>query len=64
LDYDNISRTVARLRAELNQIELENRSYFRKKNHKERETLNQRQRADRVQEIKAELERLMTQKIA
>jgi hypothetical protein len=64
VDYDNISRTVARLRAELNQIGLENRSYFRKKRHREGEALNQQRRADRVQEIKIELENLMTRKIA
>jgi len=64
VDYVHISRTVARLRAELNQIGLENRFYFMKKNHKEGEVLDHQRRADRVREIKVELERLMTRKIA
>jgi hypothetical protein len=64
VDYNNISRTVARLRAELNQIGLENRSYFRKKSHRESEILEQQRRADGAQEMKIELERLMTPKIA
>jgi hypothetical protein len=64
VDYSYISRTVARLRAELNQIGLENRFYFMKKNHKEGEVLDHQRRADRVREIKVELERLMTRKIA
>jgi len=59
-----ISRTVARLRAELNQIGLENRFYFKKKNHTESEMLDHQRRMDRVQEIKVELESLMTRKIA
>ena len=46
------------------QIGLENRFYFMKKNHKEGEVLDHQRRADRVREIKVELERLMTRKIA
>jgi len=64
VDYAHISRTVARLRAELNQIGLENRFYFTKKNHREGEILDHQRRADRVQEIKVELESLMNRKIA
>ena len=64
MDYAYISRTVARLRAELNQIGIENRFYFTKRHHSESEILDQQRRADRVQEIKIELENLMTQKIA
>jgi hypothetical protein len=64
VDYAHISRTVARLRAELNQIGLENRFYFTKKNHREGEILDHQRRADRVREIKVELESLMNRKIA
>jgi hypothetical protein len=64
VDYAHISRTIARLRAELNQIGLENRSYFGKKNHTESEMLDHQRRVDRVQEIKVELESLMIRKIA
>ena len=63
VDYANISRTVARLRAELNQIGLENRSYFRNKCHSEEERLDHQRRADRTQEVKIELENLMNWKI-
>jgi len=64
VDYAYISRTVARLRAELNQIGLENRFYFTKKNHREGEILDHQRRADRVREIKIELESVMIRKIA
>ena len=64
MDYAHISRTVARLRAELNQIGIENRFYFTKKNHSEGEIWDHQRRAERVQEIKIELESLMTRKIA
>ena len=64
MDYSYISRTVARVRAELNQIGIENRFYFTKRHHSEGEILDQQRRADRVQEIKIELENLMTRKIA
>jgi len=64
VDYAYISRTVARLRAELNQIGLENRFYFTKKNHREGEILDHQRRADRVREIKIELESVTIRKIA
>ena len=64
VDYAYISRTVARLRAELNQIGLENRFYFTKKHHREGERLDHQRRADRVREIKIELESVMIRKIA
>jgi hypothetical protein len=64
VDYAYISRTVARLRAELNQIGLENRFYFTKKNHREGEILDHQRRADRAREIKIELESVMIRKIA
>ncbi len=60
MNYAYISRTVARLRVELNQIGLENRSYFTKKRHGEGEILDHQLLTDRVQEIKIELEKLMT----
>jgi len=62
VDYADISRTVGRLRAELNLLGYENRNYFRKKSHNAREILNHQQRMDRVREIKVELERLMSRK--
>ena len=64
MDYAHISRTIARLRAELDQIGLENRFYFTTKNHREGEILDHQRRADRVRETKIELESLMTRKIA
>jgi hypothetical protein len=64
VDYAYISSTVARLRAELNQIGLENRLYFTKKHHSEGEILDHQRRADRVQEIKVELESLMIRETA
>ena len=62
--HDNMSRTVDRLRAELNLIGLKNHSYFRKKSHRRGENQEQQRRADRLKEIKIELEHLMIQKIA
>jgi len=64
MDHAYISRTVARLRAELDQIGLENRFYFTKKHHREGEIRDHQLLRDRVREIKIELERLMTRKIA
>ena len=64
MDYAYISLTVARLRVELNQIGLANRSYFTKTHHSKGEDLDHERRADRVHEIKIELESLMTRKIA
>ena len=64
MDYAYISQTVARLRAELKQIALENRFYLARKSHYEAEILDHERRAERVREIKIELERLMTRKIA
>jgi hypothetical protein len=62
--HDDISRTVDRLRAELNLIGLKNHSYFRKKSHRRGENQEQQRRADRLKEIKIELERLIIHKIA
>lgn len=64
MDYEYISRIVARLRAELNQIGRENRSHFRKKSHSEEESVDHQRRADRAQEVRIELENLMNRKIA
>jgi hypothetical protein len=64
VDYANISSTVARLRAELNQIGLKNHFYFKQKKHTVDEIHDHQRRTGRVQEIKIELERLMTRKIA
>jgi hypothetical protein len=64
VDHAYISRAVARLRAELDQIGTENRLYFMKKKHKKGEVLDRQLRVDRVREIVIELERLMTRKIA
>src|ERR1700730_8009243 len=61
--HDDISRTVDRLRAELNLIGLKNHSYFRKKIHRRGENQKQQWRADRLKEIKVELERLIIHKI-
>jgi hypothetical protein len=62
--HDDISRTVDRLRVELNLIGLKNHSYFRKKSHRRGENQEQQRRVDRLKEIKVELERLIIQKIA
>jgi hypothetical protein len=64
MDYNFISGTVSRLRAELDQIGANNRSYFTKKSHREGEILEHQHRKDRVVEIKLELERLITRKVA
>jgi hypothetical protein len=48
--YAHVSSTVARLRAELNQIGLENRFYFRNKSHTDSEMLDRQRPGDRVQE--------------
>lgn len=64
MDYAYISRTVARLRAELDQIGLENRFYCTKKHHRESEILDHQRRVDKVREILVELERLMTRETA
>jgi len=64
MDYKSISGTVSRLRAELDLIGTENRSYFARKNHREDEIAKHQQRKDRVIEIKMELESLMTRKVA
>jgi hypothetical protein len=64
VDYADIARTIARLRAELNQIGVENRLYFVQKKHSELEVQDHQGREDRVREIKSELQRLMPRKIA
>jgi hypothetical protein len=64
VDYPLISETVARFRAELQQIGAENRKYLEKKNHREYEIMQHRHREDRILEIKAELETLLKRKIA
>lgn len=58
MEYANISRTVTRLRDELNQIGLRNRFYFKKKKHTAGEILDHQRRVDRVQEIRIPLRSL------
>jgi hypothetical protein len=64
VDYDSISGTLSRLRAELDHIGVENRSYFGRKRHRDDEIRKHQERKDRVVEIKRELEKLMTRKVA
>jgi hypothetical protein len=64
VDYNFIVGTVSRLRAELDHIGIENRLYFARKGHREDEIRKHQDRKDRVMEIKLELERLMTRKVA
>jgi hypothetical protein len=64
VEYNFISGTLSRLRAELDQIGNENRWYFAKKTHTVDEIQKHQKRKERVVEIKLELERLMTRKIA
>ena len=46
--YAHLSSAVARLPAELNQIGLENRCYFRNKSHIESKMLDRQRRVDKV----------------
>ena len=64
MDYEFISGTVSRLRAELDEIGAENRLYFSSKSHKEEEILKHQKRKERVVEIKLELEGLMRRRVA
>ena len=64
MDYEFISGTVSRLRAELDDIGAENRLYFGRKSHREDEIVKHQERIDRVIEIKLELEGLMRRKVA
>ena len=64
VDYKFISGTVSRLRAELDQIGIENRLYFARKNHRENEVLKHQERKDRVVEIKVELAGLLRRRVA
>jgi hypothetical protein len=64
VEYKFISGTISRLRAELDQIRTENRSYFSKRNHRQDEMLKHQERTDRVVEIKVELAGLMKRKAA
>jgi len=59
-----MSGAVSRLRAELDQIQTQNRLYFSKRNHGQDEMLKHQERNDRVVEIKVELAGLMRRKIA
>ena len=64
MDYRLLSRKVARMRAELQQIGNENRLYFSTQTHHEAEIERHQARQERVLEIKAELETLMKRKTA
>jgi len=64
VDYVFISGTVSRLRFELDEIGNENRLYFTKKSHRQDEIQRHQERIGRVMEIKLELERLMTRRLA
>ena len=64
MEYKFISGTVSRLRAELDQIGIENRVYLSKRNHRQDEVLKHQERNDRVVEIKVELAGLMKRKVA
>jgi hypothetical protein len=59
-----MSGAVSRLRAELDQIQTQNRLYFSKSNHRQDEILKHQERNDRVVEIKVELAGLMRRKAA
>jgi hypothetical protein len=59
VEDESIPRKVARLRAELQQIGVENRSYFQMKSHSETQMTFHRKREARIVEIKLELEKLL-----
>jgi hypothetical protein len=59
-----MSGAVSRLRAELDQIQTQNRVYFSKRNPRQDEILEHQERNDRVVEIKVELAGLMRRKVA
>ena len=64
MDYGFIFEKDARLRANLNKIGTENRTYFAQEHHTEFEMAQHQRRRERVVEIKAELEAMMKRKTA
>lgn len=64
MDYDSLTRTVSRLRADLEKIRSGNRIYFAKRSHREDEIVKHQERRDRVMEIRLELKSLMRLKVA
>jgi len=58
-----MSGAASRLRAELDQIQTQNRLYFSKRNHRKDEMLKHEERNDRVVEIKVEIAGLMRRKV-
>jgi hypothetical protein len=62
VDYESLSATVARIRAEIAHIDAENRKYFELKHHRDYEMVSHRLRQERVLELKAELEAMLKRK--
>jgi len=62
VDYESLSARIARIRAEIVQIDAENRKYFELKHHRDYEIVSHRLREDRMLELKAELESMMKRK--
>ena len=62
MDYESLSARIARIRAEIVQIDAENRKYFELKHHRDYEIVSHRLREDRMLELKAELESMMKRK--
>lgn len=59
MEYESIHRKVARLRAELQDIGMENRKYFETKSHSEAQIMLHHGRQERIVEIKLELEKML-----
>ena len=62
MDYESLSATLARIRAEIAQIDAENRKYFELKHHRDYEMVSHRLRQERVLELRAELEAMLKRK--
>jgi hypothetical protein len=62
VDYESLSARIARIRAEIAQIDAENRKYFELQHHRDYEIVSHRLRQERMLELKAELEAMMKRK--
>ena len=62
VDHGSLSARVARLRAEIANVDAENRKYFELKHHRDYEMVSHRLRQERILELKAELEAMLKRK--
>jgi len=62
VDYESLSATLTRIRAEIAQIDAENRKYFELKHHRDYEMVSHHLRQERVLELRAELEAMLKRK--